>query len=205
MNNKDTQLSKLLSWLLRHGAIKEGFSLSPEGYLRVNDILQHKAFRGKYNRGDIECVVIENSKQRFKLRVNPRDNHLEVKANQGHTIDNVCIDDLIPILQPVYETVIHGTYLKCWPSIKQHGLSRMRRQHIHLAKGKPTDVTVVSGVRSNAQIYIFINLKKAVEDGLKFYESENGVILSPGNDRGYIEPKYFDRVIRADTGEALVA
>ncbi|KAJ0175917.1 hypothetical protein K1T71_008091 [Dendrolimus kikuchii] len=202
-NNKDTQLSKLLSWLLRHGAIKEGFSPSSEGYLQVNHILQHKSFRGKYNREDIERIVLNNVKQRFKLRVNPQTNVLEIKANQGHSIASIGVEDLKPILEPIYETVVHGTYLKCWPSVKQYGLSRMQRQHIHLAKGTPGNTNIISGVRNNAQIYIFINLKKALNEGLKFYESENGVILTPGNDQGYLEAKYFEKVVKASSGEAL--
>lgn len=32
-------------------------------------------------------------------------------------------------------------------------------------------------------------------DGIQFFVSANGVILSPGDDMGYIAPKYFLRVI----------
>lgn len=32
-------------------------------------------------------------------------------------------------------------------------------------------------------------------DGLEFFQSENGVVLSPGNKDGFILPKYFDKVI----------
>ncbi|XP_037301118.1 tRNA 2'-phosphotransferase 1 [Manduca sexta] len=126
MCNKDVSLSKSLSWLLRHGAVKEGLRISPEGYIEVNQILQHKNFRGKYNQLDIERVVASNDKQRFKLRVNSNTHALEIKANQGHTL-TVSDAELIPILQPIYSTVIHGTYLKCWPTIKVSGLHRMRR------------------------------------------------------------------------------
>lgn len=99
--------------------------------------------------------------------------------------------------QPTYSTVIHGTYLKCWPQIKAEGLCRMRRQHIHLAKGTLADKTVISGLRQNAQIYIYVDLEKALCDGIRFYESENGVILTSGNENGYLEPKYFFKVVKA--------
>lgn len=72
---------------------------SPEGYLEVNKILQHKTFRGKYTTSDIERVVSNNDKQRFKLRRNPHNNCLEIKANQGHTISDVSDAELTPITE----------------------------------------------------------------------------------------------------------
>lgn len=72
---------------------------SPEGYVDVTQILQHKSFRGKYNISDIERVVINNEKQRFKLRRNSETHALEIKANQGHTITQVTDVNLTPILQ----------------------------------------------------------------------------------------------------------
>ena len=38
-----------------------------------------------------------------------------------------------------------------------------------------------------------------IEDGLKFYRSENNVILSPGDENGFINPKYFLKVIDIKT------
>ncbi|XP_053608950.1 tRNA 2'-phosphotransferase 1 [Plodia interpunctella] len=99
LDHKDVQCSKSLSWLLRHGAIKEGFQISPDGYLSVDEVLKHKAFRGKYKRADIERVVQSNDKQRFKLRVNPDTNVLEIRANQGHSITEVSESILTPILE----------------------------------------------------------------------------------------------------------
>lgn len=32
---------------------------------------------------------------------------------------------------------IHGTRFELWPSIRAEGLSRMKRQHVHMAPGMP--------------------------------------------------------------------
>lgn len=40
---------------------------------------------------------------------------------------------------------VHGSYLRNWSSIKQQGLSRMNRTHIHLAPGLPGEDGVISG------------------------------------------------------------
>lgn len=76
----------------------------------------------------------------------------------------------------------------------------MKRQHIHLAKGKLDDTQIISGLRKNAQLHIYIDLAKALEDGIQFHESDNGVVLTRGNDEGYLEPKYFKKVIKIDSG-----
>lgn len=100
--------------------------------------------------------------------------------------------------------VIHGTYLKHWNFIKSQGLSRMNRTHIHFANGLPTDSNVISGMRKDCEIYIFIDLKKGLEDNVKFFQSSNGVILCSGNERGFLEPKYFLKVINAKSKEILL-
>lgn len=90
--------------------------------------------------------------------------------------------------------VIHGTYLRNWEKINKEGISRMRRNHIHFATGLPGDKSVISGIRRDAEVFIYINFKQAIAEGIQFYKSVNNVILSSGNQQGIIEPKYFLKV-----------
>jgi 2'-phosphotransferase len=90
--------------------------------------------------------------------------------------------------------VIHGTRLQAWEHIKTKGLSTMNRNHVHFAIGLPGDSNVRSGVRKSSQVFIYIDVHKAMQDGIAFYRSKNDVILSDGKD-GIIEPKYFEKVI----------
>ncbi|OWF41912.1 tRNA 2'-phosphotransferase 1 [Mizuhopecten yessoensis] len=78
------------------------------------------------------------------------------------------------------------------------GLSRKRRDHIHFAQGESGQT---SGFPSYCDIAIEINLNKALRDGLKFYKSENDVILSPGNASGFIPKKYFKKAYNIRTRE----
>lgn len=71
--------------------------------------------------------------------------------------------ELTPILEASsYPEVIHGTYLKFWNSIRLFGLSRMKRRHIHLAAGKPGETGIISGMRSSADVLIYIDMRKAI-------------------------------------------
>lgn len=90
----------------------------------------------------------------------------------------------------------------------------MTRHHIHLSQGLPSEQAVKSGkhmvlkantsisfsptehsgMRSSSQVFIYIDLDKALRAGIKFYLSENGVILTKGDDTGFLKPEYFLRV-----------
>lgn len=111
--------------------------------------------------------------------------------------------ELIPINNKFQvPEIIHGTYYKNWNLIKNEGLSCMKRLHIHFAKGLPDDDNVISGMRQSAQVYIYINIEKALNDNITFYLSKNNVILSPGNEYGIIETKYFSKVVEANNGKS---
>jgi 2'-phosphotransferase len=52
--------------------------------------------------------------------------------------------------------------------LNQKGLSRMNRQHIHFAVDLPGSDQVISGMRSNCTIAIFIDVNKALEGMINF-------------------------------------
>ncbi|CAF4197884.1 unnamed protein product, partial [Adineta steineri] len=67
-NGKIIQLSKALSWLLRHAVIKEGLQFQYDGYVFVKDVLKHPTFVNKYTIEDIHQCVETNEKKRFGLK-----------------------------------------------------------------------------------------------------------------------------------------
>ena len=189
-SQSQVKLSKALSWLLRHNAESEGFTLLEGGFVHASEILKHRRFVG-YSIADVETVVQNCEKQRFGTKVG-MDGKLLIRANQGHSMKTVEVE-LEEITKPQdAPKVIHGTYFKAWNLIKESGLSKMKRNHIHFAAGEPGDQGVISGMRSSAQVFIYIDVEKAMsEGGIKFYKSANNVILSPGNADGFILPTYF--------------
>lgn len=189
--NHNTKLSKLLSYTLRHGAIKEGLHMSSSGFVLISEILVHPRFKG-YNVTDIQQVVADNDKQRFLIREDET-KRLMIRANQGHSLD---VPDLDVVLLSPGELpyAIHGTYEKRIADIKKSGLSKMGRQHIHMAVDLPGEGAVISGMRKSCDYIVTVNVTKAQEDGLVFYRSSNNVILCEGNEDGFILPKYFSSV-----------
>lgn len=49
-------------------------------------------------------------------------------------------------------------------------------------------------MRSSANVLIYVNVQKAIDAGLKFFLSSNGVILTEGDESGYLRPEFFLRV-----------
>ncbi|KAJ3387379.1 hypothetical protein HDU84_000879 [Entophlyctis sp. JEL0112] len=213
--------SKALSYILRHGAAKEGIPMRTDGYVLVADLQRlHPQMRTK-TLDDFKAVVAANDKQRFTLvRVADVDGaaHADddagedvwmIKANQGHSLSHIEVE-LEEINNPGdLPVVVHGTYFRCLDSISKsllpswsstlkmqtesQGLSKMNRNHIHFAVGKAGDLDVISGMRKSSQVLIYINVPLAMSDGIKFYRSSNNVILSSGID-GFIPEKYFLRI-----------
>ncbi|XP_038142526.1 tRNA 2'-phosphotransferase 1 isoform X2 [Cyprinodon tularosa] len=195
--DRDVRLSKSMSYVLRHGAAKMGLQLATDGFLYVEDLLSHPQFH-MYTSDDIERVVATNEKQRFKLRSHPDDGRLQIRANQGHSVQVMDLE-LKPVLAGSLDCpteAVHGSYLRNWVSIQQHGLSRMNRTHIHLAPGLPGEDGVISGMRKNCDLAVFIDVPRALADGIEFFWSENNVLLTPGDSEGKLLPKYFTRALR---------
>ncbi len=42
---KDVQFSKTMTYLLRHGAIKEDLNISQDGFVKLDDLLDHKTLK----------------------------------------------------------------------------------------------------------------------------------------------------------------
>lgn len=187
MTTNSVQLSKWLSYVLRHGAEKEKFSMDSKGYISVTDIIA----RQKCTLAQIKQCVETNDKKRFQLE--ERVDGFYIRASQGHSIVIEELD-LKEITDPTeIPVVVHGTTKAAYELIKKTGLNKMGRTHIHFAHGTSSDPTVISGMRKTSQVMIFIDSKKAMEAGIKFYLSANGVILSEGIN-GIISTEFFEKV-----------
>jgi 2'-phosphotransferase len=52
-------------------------------------------------------------------------------------------------------------------------------------------------MRSSSQIFIYINIQAALSTGIQFFFSDNGVVLTAGDDKGFLKPEFFLRVENA--------
>ena len=192
MNKKrdyKTQISIKLSQILRHKAQQLNIPITKDGYVKINDILKVKDMKGVTQEFILQ-ITREDKKGRFSMK--EENENIMIRANQGHSMKNIEIQ-MKEITNPKeYPTIIHGTFINKMESIMKTGLNKMNRQHIHMCSSLPNSPNQPkSGIRYNTEIIIYINLEKALNEGLKFFESENGVILCEGP----LESKYFDKIL----------
>lgn len=156
--------------------------------------------------------MADNAKQRFAMKPNPElptppdpssDNASDwvIRANQGHSIAMDPTALLLPITLEagnVPEVIVHGTYFAFYQAIVDSGgLKRMNRNHIHFSTGLPEDKkgAVISGMRNDAEVLIYVDIKKSLQDGVLWWVSENGVVLTDGDESDVLSTRYFEKVV----------
>lgn len=146
-----------------------------------------------------------------------------IRANQGHSIkvDEEGLLEPITLDSEIPTTVVHGTTHRAWPQIlSSGGLKKMTRNHVHFASGLPEGFQplegthdtqseaqrepVISGMRNTSSVLVFVDMKKALEGGLKFWRSTNGVVLSEGDENGIVPVAYFARVEERKRGVGVL-
>lgn len=203
MEKRDIQISKSLAYLLRHGALKEKLIMDSNGYIPLQQLLAHNRLKThKCTHEDVMRIVANNDKKRFDIKL--IDGVECVAATQGHSIKNIKPDENVLTLiskdTVLPHPLIHGTNMKGLELILQSGfISRMQRNHIHLSPGVVgQDTNVISGMRKNSPVLIYLNTKKLIETGALF-KSLNEVFLTSEN----IPLSYFDHIIIRSKPESL--
>lgn len=170
MNPKRTKnISKFLSLILRHKPEQIGITLDENGWTSVA-ILLEKINVDKYSLSmeELEEIVATNNKKRFAFN----EDKTLIRANQGHSVH---IDlALQPKEPPSY--LYHGTVEKFMESIREKGLIKGSRQHVHLSADKETAINV--GSRRGKPIILIIKSGEMHAQNHTFYQSENGVWLT---------------------------
>lgn len=174
MNKKrEVEISRMLSHALRHQPELYGIQLNLQGWADIEMILDKMMI----DQNELEFVVNNNSKRRFSIS----DDKKSIRANQGHSI-NIQMD-LIPNIPPTI--LYHGTSMRTKRSILNDGISRMKRNHVHLSSDVATAIEV--GRRHGKPIVFKILAKMMYEDKFEFFISDNRVWLTKN-----VPPKYLE-------------
>ncbi len=167
MQRRLIKTSKFLSFVLRHKPEAIGISLDEEGWVSIRELLKACASSGRpITLDELNAVVEDNDKQRFVIRGS------RIRANQGHSIPIKL--GLEPREPP--NLLFHGTTKRLMPSIREFGLMKMKRQHVHLSPDEQTAIKV--GRRHGKPVVLLIDSSAMHSSGLPFYLSDNGVWLT---------------------------
>ena len=173
MNKENERVSKKISYLLRHGADKEGLKMDEEGWVDCKDLCSMV----KITKTVLEDVVATNDKKRFAFSADKR----KIRASQGHTLKiDLKLKKTIPP-----DKLYHGTIWTVMSSIFKLGLIKMERTHVHLSADIKTATTV--GSRRGTPTIIVVNTAQMHKDGFEFFLSDNGVWLTDNVPSKYLE------------------
>ena len=177
MKNTHKRISKLMSLVLRHKPEHLDLTLDENGWVKVDLLLAAMQRQGlDVDRDLLEEVVRDNDKQRFAFN----DDRTQIRANQGHSIEvDVELEQKTPP-----SVLLHGTVEKFLDAIRESGLEKMNRQHVHLSGDLETANKV--GSRRGKPVILQIDAAKMEKNGHVFYLSANGVWLTDHVPPGFI-------------------
>lgn len=165
--DQNTELSKKLSWLLRHGAPSQGIAMDAAGWVAVDDVL--RALR--ISREELAQAVELNTKSRIDVRGE------RVRASQGHSTEGMPVT--LDALEASWERLSsagplwHGTAIEALRGIAREGIVPQARTHVHLTDALDSRV----GKRARVDVMIEISAPRLDALGIGVFQSQNGVVL----------------------------
>jgi putative RNA 2'-phosphotransferase len=162
------QASKFLSLILRHEPEKYGITLDAAGWADIDKLLDAlHAHDLDLTRAQLDEIVRSSDKQRFAVS----GDGTKIRANQGHSVQ---VELGLPTETPP-AVLYHGTVEAVLPPIREQGLVKGQRHHVHLSADMETAKKV--GGRRGKPIVLAIKAAEMVAKGHTFQRSANGVWL----------------------------
>jgi putative RNA 2'-phosphotransferase len=170
MSKQLSEVSKFLSYVLRHQPDAIGITLDLEGWTDIAALIAAAANDGKQlDLNMIQAVVAASDKKRFAIS----DDGLRIRAVQGHSTESVDIN-YIEKLPP--EFLYHGTATRFVQSIQKEGLLSGSRQYVHLSQDE--QIARAIGQRHGKPVVLKIKASLMHEQDFNFFQAENGVWLT---------------------------
>lgn len=186
------EISKYLSYILRHNPGSIGLRLDSNGYVStarlidaINESEDNNIKGLDFN--TLKLIVDTDEKQRYSFKGRGYDNYALIRANQGHSIVGleICFEKVNPP-----EELYHGTSKENYDKIKESGaIKPMRRLKVHLSSSLDTAFSV--GKRHGSPVVLGIDTKAMQKDGIEFFISENKIYLVDRVDAKYIKSVYY--------------
>lgn len=156
------ELSKEISYALRHAPWEYELELDEQGFVPIAQLLHALNESGTYERevtqADLEQIIANSEKKRHEIVGD------KIRALYGHTVLQIIKKELgIP---PA--VLYHGTTHRALPQILQDGLKPMQRQYVHLSIDVET-ATRVGKRRDLEPVILKIDTEAAQKAGIQFY------------------------------------
>lgn len=178
MKKTNIEMSKFLSYILRHEPESIGLILDSEGWANIHELVQLTNTSGNnFTLEQIHSIVENDKKGRFSIS----NDRQFIRAVQGHSLKTIDLK-LEEIIPPT--GLFHGTAQRFIDKISNEGLLPKERQYVHLTEDY--DTAIKTGMRYGKPVVLNIDSRKMQENGYKFYQAENNVWLTSTVPSDYI-------------------
>ncbi|AJE04879.1 RNA 2'-phosphotransferase [Geobacter pickeringii] len=164
-----TKISKFLSLILRHRPEAIGLRLDQAGWVNISELIERAYQSGvRMTSEQLRQVVATSNKQRFSISADGT----RIRANQGHSTPvNLGLQAMVPP-----EMLYHGTSIRSLKAIRNEGIRRGGRNHVHLSQDEAMARDV--GRRHGPPVVLTIMAREMADAGFSFYRSVNGIWLT---------------------------
>ncbi|WP_455258572.1 RNA 2'-phosphotransferase [Peptoniphilus asaccharolyticus] len=173
-----SNLSKEVSYALRHAPWEYELELDSEGWVSVEQLISsfrnNEEWQGLTEEGLVNMISL-SEKKRHEIK------NGKIRAFYGHSVPMKISKEIgIP---PKY--LYHGTSITFLPEIKSNGLKPMSRQYVHLSEDIDT-ARLVGKRKKGDTVILVIDTELARSKCVKFYVGNDKVWLSD-----YIPPEFI--------------
>jgi putative RNA 2'-phosphotransferase len=165
---KHEDVSRFLSRVLRHEPDSIGLALDPQGWARIEDVVECAAALGIVLTRDLVVRVAGMSESQLFAC----DGAGRIRANHGHTVP---VDLGIEPSRPP-PILFHGTAVTSVDSIRAEGLVPGVRQYVHLSADAAAATSV--GRRRGRPVLLQVSAGRMWSAGFKFVRSASAVWLT---------------------------
>lgn len=162
---------KKLVYALRHNPEQFGLKLDREGWTDLNTFLSAMGI----SKEQLDYIIANQDKKRLEVQGD------KVRVAYGHSLNSkIQQKEQVPP-----DTLYHGTTSFSAFLIRKEGLKPMNRQYVHLST-TPQTAAIVGKRREQDPIILTIDAKRAHQDGVKFYYTNEDIWLAD-----HIPPEYI--------------
>lgn len=163
LTTHQTQVSKTLSYALRHRPDAFGITLDAGGWTELAKLLTIMHERDvDTSKEEIEAIIANSDKKRVEIKGN------RIRATYGHSAIRI---EFTPTEPP--QVLFHGTSNRAWTEhISYDGLKPMNRKYVHLSVDYETAVKVGSR-HDRKPVILTVDAATMHKDGFRFYHSAN--------------------------------
>ena len=177
---KRIELSKEISYALRHAPEKYGLKLDDEGWVSLESSMTALRRESKWEgltEEDVYEMMDKFPEKRHEVYGG------RIRALYGHSIPQ----KIVKVISEPPQFLYHGTTNKSMENILKVGLKPQKRQYVHLSQDIETAIAVGKR-RDESPVVLLVESKKAYEEGILFYLGEDNIWLSQS-----IPSKYYKR------------